>query len=99
MLIVAPTPLLAANFVMMGRIVRRLGVKYSRLSPRLCESVPTLTKGVNVDEYYPDTIVFASTVSRVRPAARVEKLIDRLGRHFPPCPRWWWRRRCRCRHA
>ncbi|KAI5831841.1 RTA1 like protein [Schizophyllum commune Tattone D] len=35
MLIVAPTPLLAANFVMMGRIVRRLGVKYSRLSPRL----------------------------------------------------------------
>ena len=36
MLIVAPTPLLAANFVMMGRIVRRLGVKYSRLSPRLC---------------------------------------------------------------
>ncbi|KAL1705913.1 RTA1 like protein-domain-containing protein [Schizophyllum commune] len=35
MLIVAPTPLLAANFVMMGPIVRRLGVKYSRLSPRL----------------------------------------------------------------
>ncbi|KAI5888722.1 RTA1-domain-containing protein [Schizophyllum commune H4-8] len=34
MLIVAPTPLLAANFVMMGRIVRRLGIRYSRLSPR-----------------------------------------------------------------
>ncbi|KAL1730617.1 RTA1 like protein-domain-containing protein [Schizophyllum commune] len=32
--IIAPTPLLAANFVMMGRLVRRLGPAYSRLSPR-----------------------------------------------------------------
>ncbi|KAL1743535.1 RTA1 like protein-domain-containing protein [Schizophyllum fasciatum] len=32
--IIAPTPLLAANFVMMGRLVRRLGPSYSRLSPR-----------------------------------------------------------------
>ena len=42
--IIAPTPLLAANFVMMGRLVRRLGPSYSRLSPRwytiiFCSSV------------------------------------------------------------
>ncbi|KAF9479963.1 RTA1-domain-containing protein [Pholiota conissans] len=33
--IVAPTPLLAANFVIFGRIVRVLGQRYSRLRPRL----------------------------------------------------------------
>ncbi|KAF5346331.1 hypothetical protein D9758_011528 [Tetrapyrgos nigripes] len=33
--IIAPTPLLAANFVMFGRIIRRLGTTYSRLRPRL----------------------------------------------------------------
>ena len=49
MLIVAPTPLLAANFVMMGRIVRRLGVKYSRLSPRLCEWCATRKDDGDID--------------------------------------------------
>ncbi|KAF8182621.1 RTA1-like protein [Pholiota molesta] len=33
--IIGPTPLLAANFVIFGRIVRVLGQKYSRLRPRL----------------------------------------------------------------
>ncbi|KAF9472235.1 RTA1 like protein [Pholiota conissans] len=33
--IIAPTPLLAANFVIFGRIIRALGQKYSRLNPRL----------------------------------------------------------------
>ncbi|KJA14175.1 hypothetical protein HYPSUDRAFT_49380 [Hypholoma sublateritium FD-334 SS-4] len=33
--IIAPTPLLAANFVILGRIIRRLGPEYSRLRPRL----------------------------------------------------------------
>ncbi|THU85440.1 RTA1-domain-containing protein [Dendrothele bispora CBS 962.96] len=33
--IIAPTPLLAANFVIFGRIIRRLGTTYSRLRPRL----------------------------------------------------------------
>ncbi|KDR69649.1 hypothetical protein GALMADRAFT_230599 [Galerina marginata CBS 339.88] len=32
--IVAPTPLLAANFVILGEIIRRLGSTYSRLSPK-----------------------------------------------------------------
>ncbi|RDB18400.1 Uncharacterized protein C17G6.02c [Hypsizygus marmoreus] len=32
--ILAPTPLLAANFVILGRIIRRLGTSYSRLPPR-----------------------------------------------------------------
>ncbi|KAI0282480.1 RTA1-like protein [Russula aff. rugulosa BPL654] len=33
-LVVAPTPLVAANFILLGRIVRRLGPQYSRLTPR-----------------------------------------------------------------
>ncbi|KAF5374274.1 hypothetical protein D9758_004573 [Tetrapyrgos nigripes] len=33
--VIAPTPLLAANFVIFGRIIRRLGTTYSRLRPRL----------------------------------------------------------------
>ncbi|KAF8192122.1 RTA1-like protein [Pholiota molesta] len=33
--IIAPTPLLAANFVIFGRIIQALGQKYSRLRPRL----------------------------------------------------------------
>ncbi|KAF8496744.1 RTA1-like protein [Russula emetica] len=33
-LVIAPTPLLAANFILLGRIIRRLGPQYSRLTPR-----------------------------------------------------------------
>ncbi|KAF9071717.1 RTA1-domain-containing protein [Rhodocollybia butyracea] len=33
--IVAPTPLLAANFIILSRLIRKLGEGYSRLSPRL----------------------------------------------------------------
>ncbi|GJE99943.1 RTA1 domain-containing protein [Phanerochaete sordida] len=32
--IIAPTPLLAANFVILGEVIRRLGQKYSRLSAK-----------------------------------------------------------------
>jgi len=32
--IISPTFILAANFVIVGRLIRRLGTKYSRLSPR-----------------------------------------------------------------
>jgi hypothetical protein len=31
-LVVAPTPLVAANFILLGRIIRRLGPQYSRLT-------------------------------------------------------------------
>ncbi|KAJ7223529.1 RTA1 like protein-domain-containing protein [Mycena pura] len=33
--IVGPTPLIAADFIILGRVIRRLGTGYSRLSPRL----------------------------------------------------------------
>lgn len=33
--IIAPTPLVAANFVILGRIIKRLGPQYSRLGPGL----------------------------------------------------------------
>ncbi|KAI0061918.1 RTA1-like protein [Artomyces pyxidatus] len=33
-LIIAPTPLVASNFIILGRIIRRLGSRYSRLSAR-----------------------------------------------------------------
>ncbi|KAF8991638.1 RTA1-like protein [Cyathus striatus] len=32
--IIAPTPLVAANFVILGRLITRLGPQYSRLSPK-----------------------------------------------------------------
>ncbi|TFK31493.1 RTA1-domain-containing protein [Crucibulum laeve] len=33
--IIGPTPLVAANFIILGRVIRRLGPAYSRLSPSL----------------------------------------------------------------
>jgi hypothetical protein len=40
-LIIAPTPLLAANFMILSRIISALGPAYSRLSPQLCTSRPS----------------------------------------------------------
>ncbi|KAI0048958.1 RTA1-domain-containing protein [Auriscalpium vulgare] len=37
--IIAPTPLVAANFVLLGRIIRRLGTHYSRLGPKLYTTI------------------------------------------------------------
>lgn len=34
--ILAPTPLVAANFVILGKVILSLGPAYSRLSPRWC---------------------------------------------------------------
>lgn len=36
LIIVAPTPILAANFVTLGRVIRVIGEPFSRLRPRLC---------------------------------------------------------------
>jgi hypothetical protein len=33
----APTPLVAAYFIILAEIIRRLGPCYSRLKPRMCE--------------------------------------------------------------
>ncbi|KAI5887194.1 RTA1-domain-containing protein [Schizophyllum commune H4-8] len=51
--ILGPTPLLAANFIVMGRIVGKLGPAFSRLSPRLysilflsCDIVSLIVQGV-----------------------------------------------------
>lgn len=35
--IIAPTPLIAANFIILGQIIRRIGQKYSRVSARWCK--------------------------------------------------------------
>ena len=35
--ILGPTPLLAANFVIFGVLIHRLGVQYSRLTPKSCK--------------------------------------------------------------
>ena len=35
--VIAPTPLLASNFLILGMLIRHLGEQYSRLSPKLCE--------------------------------------------------------------
>ena len=49
-----PTPLLAANFVMFGVIIDRLGTQYSRLSPKSCK------RTTMHDEIVPRLIVFFS---------------------------------------
>ena len=36
-LVIAPTPLVAANFILLGRIIRRLGPQYSRLTTTQCK--------------------------------------------------------------
>ncbi|TFK33316.1 RTA1 like protein-domain-containing protein [Crucibulum laeve] len=41
--IIGPTPLVAANFIILGRIIRRLGPAYSRLSPSLCTSIDIIS--------------------------------------------------------
>ncbi|KAH8108531.1 RTA1-domain-containing protein [Phellopilus nigrolimitatus] len=33
--VISPTPLVAANFIILGRIIQKLGSQYSRLKPRL----------------------------------------------------------------
>ncbi|KAH9912222.1 RTA1 like protein-domain-containing protein [Fomitopsis serialis] len=38
--IIAPTPLVAANFVILGELIRRLGPRYSRLSPMFIRIPP-----------------------------------------------------------
>ena len=37
--IIAPTPFIAANFIILGKIVQRLGPAYSRLSPKWCKFI------------------------------------------------------------
>ncbi|KAI4523331.1 RTA1-domain-containing protein [Schizophyllum commune Loenen D] len=51
--ILGPTPLLAANFIVMGRLVGKLGPAFSRLSPKLysilflsCDIVSLIVQGV-----------------------------------------------------
>jgi len=51
-LIIGPTPLVAANFILLGRIIRRLGPQYSRLTPRRyaiifvsCDIIALLVQG------------------------------------------------------
>ncbi|KAJ8509286.1 hypothetical protein ONZ45_g8529 [Pleurotus djamor] len=51
--ILAPTPLVAANFIILGRIIARLGPVYSRLSPKWytivflsCDIIALIVQGV-----------------------------------------------------
>ncbi|KAF8990476.1 RTA1 like protein-domain-containing protein [Cyathus striatus] len=51
--IIAPTPLVAANFIILGRLISRLGPQYSRLSPKWytiifcsCDVVSLVIQGV-----------------------------------------------------
>ncbi|KAJ3488235.1 hypothetical protein NLI96_g2983 [Meripilus lineatus] len=60
--IIAPTPLVAANFVMLGFLIGKLGSKYSRLSPKWCKySTNSSARSVFINIFLPlDTIVFVS---------------------------------------
>lgn len=65
--IVAPTPLLAANFIILSRIIRKLGESYSRLSPRRCAPQVSILRYIHVTDttlIYSDSRIFVSCVRR-----------------------------------
>lgn len=64
-LVLAPTPLLAANFVIFGRLIRKLGERYSRIKPRFCEFRWTVLDYIHllINDGVEDTIIFTSCVS------------------------------------
>lgn len=58
--IIAPTPLIAANFVILGRIIKRLGQQYSRLSAMWCASLSPRARCLS-------SAIYASTDRLARP--------------------------------
>lgn len=61
--IIAPTPLLAANFVILARIIGKLGDSYSRLGPRLCRSFFLYIPDGGITDSSSDSRIFLSCVS------------------------------------
>jgi RTA1 like protein len=61
-LVVAPTLLIAANFILLARVIRRLGPQYSRLTPKLCESHSLSFVHQSRFERDIDAIIFLSCV-------------------------------------
>lgn len=66
--IIAPTPLVAANFIILGKVIDKLGRQYSRLKPMwcklLCEEMAVSTY-TNV-KIFTDTIIFCTFVRFVQ---------------------------------
>lgn len=60
--ILAPTPLVAANFVILGRLIGRLGQQYSRLDRHWCKPCFPYETMLNTDSYQ-DLIIFSSAVN------------------------------------
>ncbi|KAG1809143.1 RTA-like protein [Suillus subaureus] len=44
--VVAPTPLVAANFIILGKIIGLAGPQYSRLTPKICQCCPNTADDV-----------------------------------------------------
>jgi hypothetical protein len=62
----APTPLVAANFIVLENIIKVLGPAYSRLAPRTCRSFLPLIQIlvlIGLVHLYVDAILFCSCVS------------------------------------
>ena len=60
--IIAPTPLVAANFMILGQMIVRLGPCYSRLSPMWCKCRGDLFRCHQLNLFHIDPIVFTSCV-------------------------------------
>ena len=62
--IIAPTPLIAANFMILGQIMNRMGQSYSRLSARTCalSRLPRPLLKLVTDVAILDALVFLSCV-------------------------------------
>lgn len=93
--ILGPTPLLAANFVIFGVIIHRLGVQYSRLSAKSCKRAYHHQIVSRLDiVYLLDTIFFLSCVSICDLLLSVYQILGTcffLGHNFPRSSGCGWR--------
>lgn len=90
--IIAPTPLIAVNFILLSWIVTRLGPCYARLSPRRCK--PELCDDrMYAERDSPDAVVFVTCV-RLSFARIYQGSSHKPTGHRRPrdSGRWWWDR-------
>lgn len=59
--IIAPTPLIAANFVILGRMIEQLGPEYNRIGPHMCalRSIVSGFAEINLQFYRYDYFLFS----------------------------------------
>lgn len=84
--IIAPTPLVAANFVILGRIIGILGTQYSRLGPTLCMSSPVGFISSNASPFISSTTLCPTVNIQRVPQSESASLLQSLRTVIPILP-------------